>query len=80
MCKWHMRLGGEPKKVKPFLKNSFLKDFRRRNCGGRCVRCAPEFADVARFVVEGEKRYWLRIAIDRFDGTIVGLQLEEVTE
>jgi len=41
--------------------------------------CAPEFADVARFV-EGEKRYSLRIAIDRFDGTIVGLQLKEVTE
>jgi hypothetical protein len=32
------------------------------------------------FVVEGEKRYWLHIAIDRFDGTIVGQQLEEVTE
>ena len=41
--------------------------------------CAPEFADVARFV-EGEKRYSLRIAIDRFDGTIVGQQLEEVIE
>jgi len=27
------------------------------------------------FVVEGEKRYWLHIAIDRFDGTIVGQQL-----
>jgi len=32
------------------------------------------------FVVEGEKRYWLHIAIDRFDGTIVGQQLEEVAE
>jgi hypothetical protein len=32
------------------------------------------------FVVEGEKHYWLHIAIDRFDGTIVGQQLEEVTE
>jgi hypothetical protein len=32
------------------------------------------------FVVEGEKRYWLHVAIDRFDGTIVGQQLEEVTE
>ena len=32
------------------------------------------------FVVEGEKRYWLHIAIDRFDGSIVGQQLEEVTE
>jgi hypothetical protein len=35
---------------------------------------------LADFVVEGEKRYWLHIAIDRFDGTIVGQQLEEVTE
>ena len=32
------------------------------------------------FIVEGEKRYWLHIAIDRFDGSIVGQQLEEVTE
>ena len=44
-------------------------------------------------MVEGEKRYWLHppsvaaatygeagIAIDRFDGTIVGQQVEEVTE
>ena len=29
---------------------------------------------------EDEKRYWLHIAIDRFDGTVVGQQLEEVTE
>jgi hypothetical protein len=32
------------------------------------------------FIVEGEKHYWLHIAIDRFDGTIVGQQLEEVIE
>jgi hypothetical protein len=45
------------------------------------------------FNVEGNKRYWLHpptvavatygeagIAIDRFEGTIVGQQLEEVTE
>ena len=24
MCKWHMRLGGDPKKVKPFLKAFFV--------------------------------------------------------
>ena len=34
----------------------------------------------ANFVVEGEKHYWLHIAIDRFDGTIVDQQLEAVTE
>jgi len=32
------------------------------------------------FVVEGEKRYWLHVGIDRFDGTVVGQQLEEVVE
>jgi len=26
-------------------------------------------------LVNGEKRYWLHIAIDRFDGTVVGQQL-----
>ena len=50
---------------------------------------------LANFVVEGEKRYWLHIAIDRFEGpsasvfgsgtsvsavTVLGQQLEEVTE
>ena len=32
------------------------------------------------FTVDGEKRYWLHVTIDRFDGTIVGQQLEEVFE
>jgi hypothetical protein len=41
---------------------------------------APNATGLANFVVEGEKRYWLHIAIDRFDGTIVGQQLEEVTD
>jgi len=40
----------------------------------------PNAQGLAEFVVEGEKRYWLHVAIDRFDGTIVGQQLEEVTE
>jgi hypothetical protein len=40
----------------------------------------PNAAGLDHFIVEGEKRYWLHIAIDRFDGTIVGQQLEEVTE
>jgi len=35
---------------------------------------------LANFTVDGEKRYWLHVAIDRFDGTIVGQQLEEVLE
>jgi hypothetical protein len=40
----------------------------------------PNATSLADFIVEGEKRYWLHIAIDRFDGTIVGQQLEEVVE
>lgn len=32
------------------------------------------------FVVEGEKRYWLHVALDRDDGTVLGTQLEEVIE
>ena len=40
----------------------------------------PNATGLADFVVEGEKRYWLHVAIDRFDGTIVGQQLEEVIE
>jgi hypothetical protein len=41
---------------------------------------APNATGLADFIVEGEKRYWLHIAIDRFDGSIVGQQLEEVLE
>jgi len=32
------------------------------------------------FVVEGEKRYWLHVAIDRFSGKVVDSQLEPVIE
>ena len=42
----------------------------------------PNAADLSgnNFVVEGEKRYWLHIALDRDDGTVLGTQLEEVIE
>ena len=59
-------------------------------------KCAPGETDVARFIVEGEKRYWLHIALGRdlihADGTpcqpgdtgcqvdVLGRQLEEVFE
>jgi hypothetical protein len=33
-----------------------------------------------KFVMEGEKRYWLHIALDRDSGTVLGTQLEEVAE
>ncbi|MDQ6625624.1 MAG: hypothetical protein M3Y69_05715, partial [Verrucomicrobiota bacterium] len=32
------------------------------------------------FVVEGEKRYWLHVAIDRFTGEVIDQQLEAVYE
>lgn len=35
---------------------------------------------LAQFVVQGEKRYWLHIAIDRFSGEVVDQQLEAVYE
>ena len=34
----------------------------------------------ASFVVEGEKRYWLHVAIDRQSGTVIDQQLELVNE
>ena len=35
---------------------------------------------LANFVVEGEKHYWLHVAIDRFTGEVIDQQLEEVNE
>ena len=32
------------------------------------------------FIVEGEKRYWLHVAIDRFTSEIIDQQLEAVYE
>ena len=37
-------------------------------------------ANVSQFVVEGEKRYWLHVAIDRFTGEVIDQQLEAVYE
>jgi len=43
-------------------------------------RYPPTATGLAQFVVEGEKRYWLHIAIDRFTGEIIDQQLEAVYE
>jgi hypothetical protein len=43
-------------------------------------RFKPTAASYNDFVVEGEKRYWLHVAIDRFTGQIVDQQLEPVSE
>lgn len=44
---------------------------------GRYPPTAISFTD---FVVEGEKRYWLHVAIDRFTGEVIDQQLEAVYE
>jgi hypothetical protein len=40
----------------------------------------PNAQGLTDFILEGEKRYWLHIALDRDDGTVLGSQLEEVVE
>jgi Tfp pilus assembly protein PilX len=44
---------------------------------GRYTSTSGSFAD---FTVDGEKRYWLHVAIDRYTGKIVDEQLEPVYE
>lgn len=43
-------------------------------------RYPPNASSLANFAVEGEKRYWLHIAIDRFTGEVIDQQVEEVFE
>jgi Tfp pilus assembly protein PilX len=43
-------------------------------------RYPPNATTLAQFVVEGEKRYWLHVAIDRFSGEVIDRQLEAVYE
>lgn len=43
-------------------------------------RYPPTAQNLPDFVVEGEKRYWLHVAIDRFTGDVIDQQLEEVFE
>jgi len=47
---------------------------------GNYVPGTPDLTDPTKFIVQGEKRYWLHIALDRDDGTVLGSQLEEVFE
>jgi len=39
-----------------------------------------DLTDPTKFIVQGEKRYWLHIAIDRDGGAVLGSQLEQVIE
>jgi hypothetical protein len=43
-------------------------------------RYPPTATNLDEFVVEGEKRYWLHVAIDRFTGKVIDQQLEAVYE
>jgi hypothetical protein len=43
-------------------------------------RYPPGATSLNQFIVQGEKRYWLHIAIDRFTGDVIDQQLEEVFE
>ncbi len=43
-------------------------------------RFPPTATTLSQFVVDGEKRYWLHVAIDRFTGDVIDQQLEAVYE
>jgi len=47
---------------------------------GRYGNAAIASGDLSKFTVEGERHYWAHIAIDRFTGEIVDMQLEPVNE
>jgi hypothetical protein len=47
---------------------------------GKYAPGTANLTDPTKFIVQGEKRYWLHIALDRDDGTVLGSQLEEVVE
>jgi hypothetical protein len=47
---------------------------------GRYAPDATSITQANKFIVEGEKRYWLHIAFDRYTGDMLGTQLEEVIE
>jgi hypothetical protein len=41
---------------------------------------APGETNLTKFIVEGEQRYWVHVAIDRFTGQVIDKQIEVVTE
>ncbi|MEZ0299483.1 MAG: hypothetical protein ACAI35_23760 [Candidatus Methylacidiphilales bacterium] len=41
-------------------------------------KLTPGASDLSKFIVEGERRYWLSVAIDRYTGKVVSRQLEPV--
>jgi len=47
---------------------------------GQYAPGTADLTDPSKFIVQGEKRYWLHIALDRDNGSVLGTQLEEVIE
>jgi hypothetical protein len=47
---------------------------------GRYPPNVTDATNLRKFVVQGEKRYWLHVAIDRFTGEVVDQELEAVYE
>ena len=47
---------------------------------GKYTPGTPDLTDPAKFIVQGEKRYWLHVALDRDNGSVLGTQLEEIIE
>ena len=47
---------------------------------GRYPPTATTAADLPKFIVEGEQRYWVHVAIDRFTGQVIDRQVEVVKE
>jgi hypothetical protein len=43
-------------------------------------RFGPEETDLKKLIVEGEQRYWVHVAIDRFTGQVIDRQIEPVKE
>jgi hypothetical protein len=43
-------------------------------------RYAPGETNLTKFIVEGEQRYWVHVAIDRFTGEVLDKQIEGVNE
>jgi len=43
-------------------------------------RYKPGETDLTKFIVEGEQRYWVHMAIDRFAGQVIDKQIEVVNE
>jgi hypothetical protein len=47
---------------------------------GRFPAGATAPTSLANFLVEGEKRYWLSVAVDRYTGKVIDEQWEPVNE